>query len=421
MKHAFVCTAILVLLHALPANPTAAESLQAQMYFDPSSGFLRVQAAMQVELEAEKLQFSLFRNVQITSIWIPGMRSYGVERRVDSTLVSVSLRTFPEEPQVLELSYEGVIDQQVLDYARLDSRSLWFPLIPVEFRLDHIILELPDKELDLEKPWKLEADGRYRFPFDGQDYPVIQWQRPDIAPMPPGAHIPAEPEPKPGVPDDRRVLALHSQMQRWEEAWEQRDSGTWQALLCSTLDRERTIAYLEDVQKRILWSEQTHEADERVYPGSWIIEWHEDGSAAARRSGRLQGQTVTFEIQWQFSNASWHIVRLHAAPKPDLEEGVMLDTMITWLDDFFETAFDRNGVPNVSDFFVYADQARQAQRFFCSLDDPDDWSLHSMSHDDQRIRLHAALTDAGHRFVLELTLVPIQHQWKAKSLKITPF
>ena len=78
---------------------------QADVFFHPEQGFLRVETTLQVQPDGPTVDFELFPEAQVTAIWTPGMQGYALDRRTSMTRVTLTLREITEVTQTVEIDY----------------------------------------------------------------------------------------------------------------------------------------------------------------------------------------------------------------------------------------------------------------------------------------------------------------------------
>ncbi|HHT91342.1 MAG: hypothetical protein QM451_04840 [Bacillota bacterium] len=199
---------------------------QAEVFFLPESGFLRVQLEVTMEPGSAAPSFLLFPSAQITELWADELREYNIQRSAHGTVVTLSLQQVRR--QTLNLSYEGFLSPRNSEVL-LDRDSLWFPEFSFAIESPQIHFTLPDD-------WSL-VSWQSEPPF----YPALTVRSTALA----AADQPLTETP-PLVDPPTRAGASRMQMQvtRLTNSINQRNVGEIEALLSHPLRQAGLGQYL---------------------------------------------------------------------------------------------------------------------------------------------------------------------------------
>ena len=187
MRH-LGCICAVILCMTLPGSLVhAGDPNYAEVFFVPEQGFIRVHALFSLPENLELIEFALFPNAQVTTLWIPGLTTYEVDRTHSRTVVTVSME--PGQPNgTLELSYEGFLPNYDLLPDKTLNRSLkWFPEFTQKLGQEYRIrITLPQEHVPKMNGELVEERqstfSTYTWLLVNQSYPVIWF----------GDHAPAD-------------------------------------------------------------------------------------------------------------------------------------------------------------------------------------------------------------------------------------
>ena len=263
---------ILLCVTVAGGSARAGEPAYIEAFFVPEQGFIRVNARFPMPGDLETAAFTLFPNAQVTSLWIPGLVAYEVDRAGTSTAVVV--RMAPSQPgEILEISYEGfLLNYDLLPDKTLNRRLLWFP--------EFTGLDIGDCQIKITLPQAYvprmngtlveERQGTfttYTFRISGQAYPVVwfgddepvseiepeeEHEEPEQPPETPEVvDQPVEPPSPPALPveepEETVILPpeLTDAVNHFAEALAARDRGALELLVSKDLPhRSQVLDYL---------------------------------------------------------------------------------------------------------------------------------------------------------------------------------
>lgn len=428
----------LLLLHLSSAVSSAVEADAVHVFFQPEQEFLRVTAAFTVTLESSTLEFSLFPGAQVTAIWIPGMLSYGVDRRPSATRFTVTLRSQPQSPQPLEISYEGILPSGVLESGRLAEDSLWFPRMSNIFSLETLTVEFaPDSSGQLTGTWEQLPAGpgvrKFRRAVT-EDYPVIEFSGTAVAPpestdtpspVPPATDhgvpevdqdtdeppappldtdedtAPLEPEPL-DVPFAERSLSL-------QQLWEQESSvEDWENYFSNVLREPQQLQRIKDALSHLQAA------------ADWQWQQLDENTAESRFQAEWDGREVYWTKGWQLVDSTWYVTELQITPAPSQDTGVLLESLELWLERLLTTPWTQDSL--WWDRSFADDEQRQALAAFVrSIGDVLQTQIQDVTHAETgSVRFHVILTTDQHRHLVHLQLTPLDQYWQLKDVAIFP-
>lgn len=158
---------------------------QVNVFFQPKTGFLRVDAAITIESTATDLSFKVFPEAQITEFWIDNLNEYNIVHNsqhveVNFTVLEIEQNEEDEEEEkekmeeeeedkkpTLNLSYEGFINVEeppvLMDYG-----TLWFPEFSFTIQTPLIHVNLPQK-------WNIMS-ANIMDVEQNDDYSITSWK-----------------------------------------------------------------------------------------------------------------------------------------------------------------------------------------------------------------------------------------------------
>ncbi len=432
---------VLMLLFVLASSSVyGSEETLAEVFFYPEQSFLRVNASFMVSLETSALELTLFPGAQVTSIWIPGMQSYAVDRRPSATRITVMLRSQPQTPQPLEISYEGTLSADDLASGRLGEESLWFPQIPDHYTLSTVVLEFaPDSTGQLVGDWEavLADPGIRRFRRQvTEEYPILEFTATLREPDDPKEPLHGLPDPGPSTPDDvveddepvehaepltpaepdepaepvTVVVPLSDRTSSLLEHWQQdADLQEWQHYFVERLqqptDLRRIAAALDRMQR---------------LPNEWYLQRIDDVTAASFLQAAGSDGDVEWRLTWRFLDAAWYVTEVVLTPMERASSNVLYDSFELWLDRLIQTPWTQESLWWDRSF---ADEnVRQSLAVFIgSIGTIQEWQIQAITHGEHgHVSAEAFVAALDHRFLLRLHFQPVNQYWQLRSFVILP-